>query len=63
MKHYDQNQVGGEKVYLFGLQFHMIIHHWRKSGQELKQDRNLKAGAEVEAMVGAAYWLAQPAFL
>ena len=33
---------------LFGLHF----HHWRKSGQELKQGRNLEAGADTEAMDG-----------
>ena len=29
----------------------------RKSGQELKQGRNLEAGADAETMEGAAYWL------
>ena len=28
------------------------------AGQELKKGRNLEAGADSEAMVGAAYWLA-----
>jgi hypothetical protein len=28
----------------------IIIHHQRKSGQELKHSRNLKAGADAEAM-------------
>jgi hypothetical protein len=31
---------------------HIAIHHQRKSGQELTQDRNLEAGAEAEAMEG-----------
>ena len=52
---------------LFILYFHIAIHHWRKSGQKLKQGRILEAGADAEAMEGAAYWLvplaAQPAFL
>ena len=28
----------------------------------IEQDRHLEAGAEAEAMEGAAYWLALPAF-
>jgi hypothetical protein len=48
MKHHDQ--VGEES--LFGLHFHITVHHWRKSGQELKQGRNLEAGADTEAMDG-----------
>ena len=35
---------------LFGLHFHITVHHQRKSGQELKQGRNLEAGADVETM-------------
>jgi hypothetical protein len=34
-----------------------MVHHRRKPGQELKQGRNLKAGADAEAMRGATYWL------
>jgi len=33
------------------------------TGQELTQGRNLEAGADAEAMEGAACWLAQPASL
>jgi hypothetical protein len=33
-----------------GLYFHFIVYHWRKPGQELKQGRNLEAGADAEAM-------------
>ena len=39
-----------------GLCFHTTVHHWRNSGQELEQGRNLEAGTEAEAM-GAASWL------
>jgi hypothetical protein len=46
---------------LFG--FHIVVHNWRKSGQELKQVRNLEAGADAEGMEGTAYWLAQLAVL
>jgi hypothetical protein len=61
-KHHNQRASWEEKG-LFSLYFQMIVHHWRKSGQEIKQGRNLEAGADAEAMVSAAYWLAQPAFL
>ena len=55
-----KKQVGGGKD-LFGL--HFQIHHWRKSGQELKQGWNLKSGADAEAMESAAYWLASHGLL
>jgi hypothetical protein len=53
---------------LLGVHFQIIVHHWRKSGQELKQDWNLEAGADAEAMEGCCLlaclsWLAQHAFL
>ena len=34
---------------LFGLHFQIILHHWRKSGQELKQVWKLEAGADAKA--------------
>jgi len=37
---------------LFGLHFSITVHYHRKSGQELKQGRNLKAGVDAEAMEG-----------
>jgi hypothetical protein len=57
MKHHDQKARWEGKT-LTGLQFHITVHHQRKSGQELKQGRKLEAGADAEAMEGAAYWLA-----
>jgi hypothetical protein len=48
---------------LFDLCLVITVHHQRKSGQELKQGRNLETGADAEAMRGAPYRLAQPAFL
>jgi hypothetical protein len=33
---------------------HIAVHHGRKSGQELKQGRNLEAGADAKIMEGAA---------
>lgn len=46
-----KKQIVGEKG-LFGLDFHIPVHHQRKSRQELKQGRNLEAGAD--AMRSAA---------
>ena len=43
---------------LFSLDFHSTVHHWRKSGLELKEGRKLEAGVHAEAMEGAASWLA-----
>lgn len=33
---------------IIGLSFHIIVHHWVKSRQELNQERNLEAGASAE---------------
>ena len=61
MKYRDQKASWGEKG-LFGLCLH-TDSHGMKSGQELKQGRNLKAGADAEAMERAAYWLASTGLL
>ena len=53
MKHHGQKASWGGKG-LFGLHFHVVADYWLKSGQELKQDRILEAGADAEAMEGAA---------
>jgi hypothetical protein len=37
---------------LFGLHFHITVHHRKKLGQELKYGRNLVAGAVAEAVEG-----------
>ena len=55
MKHHDQSDFGGKG--LFCLRFHITGHHQRKSGQELKQCRNMEAGTDTEAMEDAAYCL------
>jgi len=47
-KLYDQSKWGGKGYFSL---FHTSVHHHRKSGQELKQDRILEAGAAVEARV------------
>jgi hypothetical protein len=49
MKHHDQNASWGRKC---GLCFHITVHHQQKSGQELKQGRNLEAGADAEGVGG-----------
>ena len=51
MKHDDQKQVGEERVYLAYISITII-----KEGQDknLKQGRNLEAGADIDA----AHWLA-----
>ena len=45
-----KKQAGEERVYL-------AVHHQRKSGQELKQNRNLEAGTEAKAMEGNCLFL------
>jgi hypothetical protein len=50
-KHHDQ-KASWEGKGLLGSHFHIVVHHGRKSGQELKQGRNLEAGADAEAMEG-----------
>ena len=62
MKHHDQ-KASWEGKGLFGLHFHAAVHLWRKSRQELKQERILEAGTDTEAMEGAAYWLASHGLL
>ena len=47
VKHHDQKQVGEHS---FALHFHIIVHHRRKSGQELRQGRNLKAEGDAETL-------------
>ena len=48
----------------FDLHFPITVHHQRKLEQELKEGRNLEAGADIEAIWrGAAYWLAHHGLL
>ena len=49
IKHHDPKPSWGGKD-LFGLHFQIIVHHWRKSEQELKQGSNLDVGVDPEAM-------------
>ena len=46
---------GGEG--LFSLRFHNTVHHQKKSEEEIKQGKDLEAGADAKARRGAAYWL------
>jgi hypothetical protein len=53
---------------LFSLHFHIMVHHGKKPGQELKQGMNQEARADAEAMeecclLACFSWFAQPAFL
>jgi hypothetical protein len=48
MKHHDQKQLGEEMV------FYLSYASISQSGQELKQGRNLEAGADAEALDGVA---------
>jgi hypothetical protein len=48
--------------------FHITFHHQRMAEWEIKQDNNLYAGADAEAMEGCCLlacssWLAQSVFL
>ena len=46
----NEEEANREEKGLFVLHFRVIVHHWRKSGQELKQGWNLEAGADAETM-------------
>ena len=62
MKHQDQKATWGGRDLLV-LHFCITAHQQEKSGQKLRQGRDLEAGAVAGAMEGAAYWLANQAFL
>jgi hypothetical protein len=56
------------KKCMFGLWFHIIAHHLRKSEQKLKKDKILKSEDDTELMegfslLGCSSWLAQSVFL
>ena len=51
-----KQQVGEERVYS-AYTSRLLFHHQRKSGQELKQGRNLEVGADQRPWKGAAFWL------
>jgi hypothetical protein len=58
-----KTQVREQRVYS-GYTSHIAVDHQRKSGQELKQGRNLEAGVDAEAMeefssLAGFTWLAQ----
>jgi hypothetical protein len=55
-----KKQAGEERV-LFGLHFHTVVHHQRKSGLELKQVG--KQELMQRPWRDVLYWLAQPALL
>lgn len=49
IRHHDHTQPGEERIY-FSLQLPDHTEVLTESGQELRQDRNLDAGAEAEAV-------------
>jgi hypothetical protein len=53
----------GERVGLAYTSRSVTVHHGKKSGQELKQDRNLEAGADAEAMEGCCLLACSAAFI
>lgn len=64
MKHHGQNQ-GGEKRIFIPLHFNIVVHHLKKSRQDLKQGRIAETGTDAEALVGCWLvtcftWFAQP---
>jgi len=57
MKHHNQMQVREEKVYSAYTSDHIIVHHQRKSAQELKKVWNLERELMQRPQRDAAYWL------
>lgn len=53
MKHYGQSNLGRKRVIGF---CSVSLHYRKKSGQKLKQGRNLEQ-EHAEAIEGAAYWI------
>jgi hypothetical protein len=51
-----KSKLGRKEFFWLTLLYHSV-HQQSQSGQELKHKRNLEAGADAEAMEGAAYWL------
>lgn len=50
IKHHEQITQGGKSLFHI-IQFHRIVHHHGKSGQEYKQVKNLEAGTGAGAVV------------
>jgi hypothetical protein len=68
MKHHDQSNVGRKGFIWLTLTSTSLFITERKLGQELRQGRNLEAGADAEAMercysLACSPWLSQPVFL
>jgi hypothetical protein len=59
-KHHDQEASWGAKG-LFGLHFHVAVHHQNKSGPKLKQVRKQKLMQKLWRDV--TYWLSSPGLL
>lgn len=49
IKHHEQTTQGGNSLFHI-IEFHRLVRHQGKSGQEYKQGKNLEAGTEAWAM-------------
>jgi len=58
IKYHGQQQAREERVHL--AHSFAPIHHRKKSGQELKEGRNLEAGADAEAVEGCCLLVRSP---
>ena len=58
IKNHDQRNLG-----LFVLQLHINLHHQKKSGQELKQSREMSRSNGRCCLLACSSWVAQCAFL
>jgi hypothetical protein len=61
-EHHDQEASCGGNG-LFSIHFHTVVHHQRKSEQELTQGRNLEAEAMQRPWKDVTYWLASTSLL
>ena len=62
IQHHDQKQLGEKRVYLAYSSTSLFIIK-DSLDRNSKQARNIETGADTDTMEGAAYWLAQSAFL
>lgn len=62
LKHHDQKANWGRKV-LFGLYFHVVEHHWRMSGGQIRQGWTWRQEVIQTPWKDAVYWLASQSLL
>lgn len=61
-KHHGHKQAGEEEIN-FIYPSRLTAHHWGKTGQELKRDRSLEAGADGKAMSGCCLLACSASFV